>query len=855
MPRMAKTKPGAQRQRQHNTSDKLQSTKAPPKIPLSSYLSLAILILGCIVLFLPLMVGYDFYYPYVFFKGILFRVAVQAMAFLYTILALVSPQHRPRFHKIVYALLTYFGVMLLSSIPGVSSSAWDSWWGDFARMGGMFAQLHLLAYFFVLSQSIRQEREWRILFIASLLSGVLMGLTGLIQYAGLDFLYRFSPEKIRVEGATGNPNFFAAQMLLNFFLAIHFLMLKDRKELYAFAAKVWLLLLIALDVILAFWEIASGDRIFSAGLEYFPIAIFALILHGLTLLWFALRSSAWMGAAFFGILAFYYLFWMNLSQTRAAAAGLAGSFVLMALLYLWKGAGMRWRWAAAILLLVCMVSPFALLRFREAGWVQANPLLRRLTATSLGENRFMAWKAGLEGMLDRPVFGWGPEHYRNAFDLHAPARLFRGPNAENWFDRAHNIIVDVGTTTGFLGLAAFLGFYAIVFVYLLDRWRRTKNASDSLAMAGMLAAYLLQNLFSFDTVNTDGIVFLALAYVAYIYGRPESAPTEPVILHPERVAISWKGWLVLAASVAIIACGYFYTVKEPLNSNLLLNRAEAMIKAGEPGSPSRYIYSEAAVEYFQRAGDYATTGRYEVREEFANYATELARVTQVPVGERAQVAKRAMALLEESISEDPSDARHRMYAASLVNGTFTVIQQSDPGLARLLAEKSLSFLREAETLSPNRPRLFLERAYLLMALGRFEEAVPVLQQAIALDPKDRASRISLIEAYVAAGRLKDAEEEWKTIKALHRHPPERAQYDKLIEIYVSRKQIAPVVALYQEQLQASPNNVLLMSRLAAAYRELGNIDLARETALKTAALEPQIEPQVQEFLKSLEVKR
>ncbi len=338
---MAKHKSRTQKLRQDAPKAIAKSPGAPAAIRWQKYLTCTILILGCFVLFLPLVVNYDFYYPFVFLKSLLFRVAVQAMALLYGILALISPQHRPRLHRVTGALLVYFGVTLISSLPGVSSGAWDSWWGDFNRMGGMFAQLYLLAYFFVLSQSLRQEREWLILFTASLLSGVFMGLTGLIQYMHLDFLYRFSPDKIRVEGATGNPNFFAAHMLLNFFLAFYFLTRNDRKKIYAFAAKVWLLLLITADVILAVWDIASGGRILSAGLDYFPIAIFAFVLHGLTLLWFAMRSSAWAGVAFFGALALYYLFWMNLSQTRAAVAGLAGSFIFMSALYLWKGAGKR----------------------------------------------------------------------------------------------------------------------------------------------------------------------------------------------------------------------------------------------------------------------------------------------------------------------------------------------------------------------------------------------------------------------------------------------------------------------------------------------------------------------------------
>ncbi len=255
----------------------------------------------------------------------------------------------------------------------------------------------------------------------------------------------------------------------------------------------------------------------------------------------------------------------------------------------------------------------------------------------------MAWKAGIGGILDHPIFGWGPEHYRNAFDLHAPARLFRGPTAENWFDRAHNIILDIGTTTGFLGLAAYLGFYAAIFACLLGRWRRNGNVSDSLTIAGLLTAYLVQNLFSFDTVNTDGVVFMVAGICGLALrqircdsggsrGNPDSAQS----------AISWRGWLGLAALAGILVCGYCYTVKRPADSNRLLMRAEddGKGRAARLARLPATSIAKAAVEDFRRPTSMrqqAIPGERRV----CQLCNRLAGGRQVPAGERAQVAKRA----------------------------------------------------------------------------------------------------------------------------------------------------------------------------------------------------------------------
>ena len=60
-------------------------------LPLTKYLAYAILLLSSFVLFLPVFVSYGYYYPYIFLKSILFRIAVQAMAFLYLILGFGFP--------------------------------------------------------------------------------------------------------------------------------------------------------------------------------------------------------------------------------------------------------------------------------------------------------------------------------------------------------------------------------------------------------------------------------------------------------------------------------------------------------------------------------------------------------------------------------------------------------------------------------------------------------------------------------------------------------------------------------------------------------------------------------------------
>jgi tetratricopeptide (TPR) repeat protein len=853
MNRPQRARPGSRPTRTAASANPLPAVKAA-RLPL--YLSRAILILAGFSLFLPLAVSHDFYEPFVFLKSILFRVAAGAMASLYIVLATISPPHRPRLHRMTCALPAYFLVMVICSLPGVSVNSWSSWWGTFARMDGMFTQLHLLAFFFVLTQTLESEREWLVLFTTSLFSGLLVGLSGMLQYLGLPYIFRLILEN-RIMGATGNANNFAFLMVLDFFVVLWFLSGRDRRETYAFAAKIWMALLILLDVFLVVWEASTLGRrpgVLSEGLALAPVAAFALALHALSLFWFFKRFSVRAGSLFLGILGIWYLFWAYQSRTRFAVVGLAGSLVLLSLFYLCGGASRRMKWLAAASMAGVILVPSAVFLSRNSSWVQNQPALARLTTVSFAAAapRLMAWKAGVLGIMDRPVFGWGPENYSNAFDLHFPPELFTTTVAETWYDRAHNMIVDVGATTGILGLAACSAFYWLAFAALLGAWFKTKDPTHSILVAALLVAYLLQNLFSFDTINTNPVILMILAYTAWLCSsRPAPASSPVGHPHPDASTARWRGWLAVGAAGLISAGSFWYLVKVPCDSNLLLARAVASGRTRAPSGNQQYVYREEIAELYKRASNYQTTGRYEVRERFAVYASGLARASGIPLRDRARMVAEAVELLDTSIRQEPLDARHCMYAASLVNGTLGVLQESDPVLARALADKTLTLLRHAEKLSPTRPQVYIERSRTLAWLGRTTEAVAALERAVNLSPWVKDLRVDLVTLYISAGRYGDAAGEWKKAGLLA-DPLTRVDYDRVIRFYESRGQLAPIAALYREQLQENPDDVGLLVKLAATYRDMSETESAWKAATRAAELSPEAAAALRSFLDSLD---
>jgi|GEM_PF-4343916 len=853
------------KQRSHKVSRKgaQKALASPaPTAGLATYVPRMILLLAGATLFLPLVVSSAYYFPYIFFKSILFRAAVEAMLVLYVLLAAVDASYRPKFDRLSWALLAWFGAMLVSSLPGASVSAWNSWWGDFARMGGMIAQLHLLVFFIVLSHTIRRERDWLALFAASLFFGLLMGLTGLFQELDILFLYPSSNDP-RFHGATGNANFFATHMLLAFFTALWFVVRKDRGELYPMCARLWLGLLAAVDAIMVVFLWTSFERYGAdavpAGKAGAQLAAMAAAVHVLVLGWFFLRRRVGAGIAVLSLAAGFFFFSMYLSQTRGAVIGALAAVLIAAARRAWR-ASRKPGLALLGMMLLAALSAVLLVRNRDSAWVRSRPALHRLASISTRdpsiEFRLLAWQGSFQALRDRPIFGWGLDNYRNAFDRYFPPGILTRFHTEQWADRAHNLLLDVAIPTGLAGLAAFSAFYTLLLAFLLRRRPPAQDFEGRPAFAALVLGYLLQALSTFDTVNTDAVLYALLAYASCRYSRPRAeAAAACAPGRSFRGTPGWKAWAAIAAAAGLGVLAFQASVLRPARANRTLLLATALTKSADPQSRATGVaYSPAAVEMFRRAQDPGTTGRYESRQEFGNYASELLQESSLPPAAKVELVREAVEMLDRSIGEDPRNARHYLYRATLVNRALPLLVQHDPALARTLAEQNVALMEGAEALSPTRAQVYFEKGASLRALGRADECVAAFERSLNLNPQLREPNLELLGAYIEAGSLEEAAAQWRKIKEAG-FRLERSDYDRIITLYDGKRQYAAMAELYKEQLAQNPDDVTLLPRLAAVYRSLGETELARRTAMRAAELSPQIAAELDKFLKSLEEKK
>ena len=171
--------------------------------------------------------------------------------------------------------------------------------------------------------------------------------------------------------------------------------------------------------------------------------------------------------------------------------------------------------------------------------------LNRQNIISDSGPRFEAWRTGWQGMLKKPLLGYGPENFFIAFDEHysgsqdqSGSLAKEGSLWESWFDKAHNFIFDIGATMGFLGLLAYIAIFGSTIFVLLKkvsgippspRLRRTgKYLASSIIPIGLIAAfagYLVQNLLGFDTIVPVIYLIFFLAFANFITQKPVQNPS------------------------------------------------------------------------------------------------------------------------------------------------------------------------------------------------------------------------------------------------------------------------------------------------------------------------------------------
>jgi len=221
---------------------------------------------------------------------------------------------------------------------------------------------------------------------------------------------------------------------------------------------------------------------------------------------------------------------LHMTAVRGSILAFWVGVFLLGLLYLFLAKQKKIKFYVVVGLIALLLLVGFIWINRDSNWVQDIHWLRRITDISLQtrtiQTRIWSWQSGWEGFKEKPILGWGPENFVIAHAMHFKPGHFTGTGSETIWDRAHNVVLEMLTTMGIVGLISYLSIFGVLFVGL---WKVFKNnANDAkrnanyanaqekvgIAVLGvMFIVYLIHNLFIFDTTANYLLFFLMLGYL------------------------------------------------------------------------------------------------------------------------------------------------------------------------------------------------------------------------------------------------------------------------------------------------------------------------------------------------------
>jgi O-antigen ligase len=614
--------------------------------------------------------------------------------------------------------------------------------GNFVRMEGYATLLHLFAFFLVAGTVLAAERRWERYFAVSVGASAVVAAAGIAQRLGLIAAPWGAG---RIDSSFGNPAYLAAYLLVQAFVGA-FLLARARRAW----ARAMLGAAIALDL-----------------------------------------AALW------------------LTATRGAAVGLAaGVLVAAATILLRERERRAWRRAALGAIVVVVAGGAGLAALVPGQPLGSDTMLARIARIGPDDPtigiRLRVWTIAAAAVRDHPILGWGQENFSAAVDRHFDPVLSHG---SEWVDRAHDLVLDWLVAGGAVGGLAYFSLYAAALFALWSQRRAPDGAATERAiLTGLLAGYIVAELFLFDDLMTYLSFTAVLAYL-------QAGSTEGRAARPSRlVRPALRRALVAAAAGAAVAALWF-DARGVLAAAALQQAIEAQdapetvtANQGAGGVVLRQPAQTHAAfiakrDGFQRAIGYHTFGTEDAREALALAAYDMLASGDDP-WIRANFAPLAVAEMKRQVAAYP-DARGLLFLGSVL----VLLARYDEGIAALAA---------AAAIAPRRQSIDLALGLAYQRQGEGAKWRAATEHAFALDPSWDPARIAYASAAIATG-----EGALGRRLLVQRFGTDLVPDDHVIAAYDAAKNHDKVVALWRLRVARDPDNADYRLGLAGALMRAG----------------------------------
>lgn len=660
------------------------------------------------IFLLPFIISQDYYFPYITPRNFLFRIIISIVLALYIYLFF---RHKEKYsfghNKIVIAYFIFGIILTVSSI--LAGDFWYSFWSNHERMDGLITLYYLIAFLLVLLGMYRDKKDWLNLIRISVFSSLPMAIISLSQHWGVN-IFLESAGGERVTSTLGNATYLAVFSLFNFFFAIYLLLrykgVRPKLELWLFyALDVFLLgaYIIGKKLIYPNSQVFESDLFFIRMLNLWLLFIIPQIFINLQYYFHKFNQvTKYAGYGYLIMIILLNFIALSNAQTRGVLVGIFMAVIFVSIFLLFSKYVAR-KIKYIILLAFILVSLFIvnIFVFKDSNFVKNNDILRRVTSISLSdttaETRLLTWRLSLKAFYEKPVLGWGQENFYVVFNKYFPNDIFKSSGSSVWFDRPHNVFLQQLVEGGILGLLSYLFIFFWAFLNFWRHYKKTKDPITISVLGGLLIAYLVQNFFVFDSINSYVPIILLLAISVFLAGDFKA-----------NKKFTADKYLAVGLSSLILIVGFYLNIPEAkANKDFITNYNNLRIGIGLG------TYQKEDVNKLLSVMESQYLGRFELRQVYSEFVASLIQSRAILPSDTLYFIDKAEDAMLRSIEEQPQNVRHHVFLINLYFYSSILDKNYSQKAVDLIEDKSLP-------LSPTRVQLYYYLGSFYMNLGKYD---------------------------------------------------------------------------------------------------------------------------------------
>lgn len=746
--------------------------------PFSSKTYLNILQWGIFATFISLLlVASRLFFPYITLKQIYFNIIIEILSIIWVLFLLQHPAFRPRLSLISLGLLSFFIAILVSCFTGVDFNL--GFWGSSERMLGWFQIVHFLIYYFIIITVFRTWNDWRKLFISSIVISSIVVLYGIGEKMGLTAA---GQNVGRIVSTLGNATYIGSLTIFNIYVAL-----------------------------LLFFKEKEGNFI-----RFFYVVAIGLFFIGLLL-----------------------------SGTRGAYIGFMAGFISILFLSIFIVENKKIKKYCIVGLSIVIIGVFSLIFLSKIIIKKDDSsIINRiisigsfLEARSM-QSRITGWKPVFQEFPSHPFLGTGWGTFSTTFDKHFDSKYYSLDPDAPYLDHAHNNILEILSTTGLIGLTAYLFVFTITIYYIVIGFRKKAiTPSDFLLLIALITSYLIQNLVLFDTLISYIQLFMIFGYVYWLLNNKQ----EPI--KPKKINQFIIIPIIVIMGIATLWIVYQYNIRSIYMFTKIID--------GEIAFSTNNVVE--AQKKYKEVFDYNIHTDREARNRFIQHTVMRNNLlSSLPEKQVKEIVEIVIKEAEKNIKYNPLS--HMGYLLLGKAFIFGMQLSKDQDIANLYLKKAEESFNKSIERSPGRAYSYFEKANFYLMTNQIDKAVDLINYGVSLNPKFSNGYCILSTIYFfkneenklyesADNCLKNegtmSLDNVTIIVLMIDYYNKKKDFDKISKLYTILSNIDP---LGKEYWIARTN----------IYIKQGNKEEAIKAAKKAAEVNPSIKENIEQFIKRLQ---